>query len=89
MRNQIINTKVTDGTTTTFTYKGEIIPYFDLQMLLISICFGLGLFLILNFYNSNDKKKNLFSTIFATVLFILLFWWISLPEQIFYNLLRL
>jgi hypothetical protein len=78
-----------NGTNFVLSYKGEVLPYLDLQMLAITALFGFGFYLILNFYSPAQKKKNIITTLLATLLFLILFWWISLPEMIFYNLLRL
>jgi hypothetical protein len=89
MRNLVIKSEIIDGTTTIREYKGMIIPYFDLQMLLMVVVFGLGLYSILWYNNKEKKNKNIKTTIFAVLLFTFLLYWYSLPETIFYNLLRI
>ena len=89
MRNLITNTIIQkkDGGTT--TYKGEFLPYLDIQLLVITLVFAIGLYSILRFNNNTNPKKNLQITFFSWLLFLILIWWYSLPEMIFYNLLGL
>jgi hypothetical protein len=64
------------------------LPYLDIQMIGMTILFFVGLFGILQFNNS-DKKKNLILSLSSSILFLVLLWWYSLPEMIFYNILRI
>jgi hypothetical protein len=69
-------------------YKGMFAPGLDLQLVMMAIFFGLGLFLILQF-NTNNNKKNFITSILSSILFLFLIWWYSLPESVFYSLLRM
>jgi hypothetical protein len=68
-------------------YKGMFAPGLDVQLLAMSIVFGIGLFLILQF-NINNKKKNLITSILSSLLLLFILWWYSLPESAFYSIFR-
>jgi hypothetical protein len=87
MRNPVIQSEIIDGTTTIREYKGTIIPYFDFQMLMMVVLFGLGLYFIMRFNNQGNKKKNIQISLAASALFMALLYWYSLPEGLFYTLI--
>ncbi len=89
MRNPVIKSEIIEGTNKFTEYKGQILPYFDVQMLLMTLVFGIGIYLILWYNNKENKNKNIKTTIFAIILFTILLYWYSLPEMIFYNIFRI
>jgi hypothetical protein len=88
MRNFTIKDEVINGSEKVIYYKGMILPYLDIQMIGMALLVFIGLFGILQFNNSNIKK-NLLTSLFSSILFLVVLWWYSLPEMIFYNILRI
>ncbi len=88
MRNFTIKNEAIDNSVRNIDYKGMILPYLDIQMIAMSLLVFIGLFGILQFNNSNIKK-NLLTSLFSSILFLVVLWWYSLPEMIFYNIFRI
>jgi hypothetical protein len=88
MRNFTIKNEVINDSLRIIDYKGMVLPYLDIQMIGMALLVFIGLFGILQFNNSNIKK-NLLTSLFSSILFLTVLWWYSLPEMIFYNILRI